>query len=369
MKKVGIFAVMLLLFNSCHNKEGKVQEINWEPLTVSLSNPQKIEIPQVAFECENSIQMIGNQYFFCTPSFEKGSKLNLYRLEDDTLKFLNTITQKGEGPLETAAQCRVYLRADSAIVIAAPSYNSKIFVLEKDKMSDICNISKWTSIPIPKGNVAFIDGIVPLNSSRFLITQIGDVPSMFSYFASSDTNVVSIPCVYPKVDLELQDAQKTMMYAGKSIKHPIEDKVLFYSQLGEYAYIFDLKDGKMDNKIQLKNNPPVYKLGKDGVNVNPSSSNRLSSFFYATEKYLYEKVHKFTLGMIGHETEKNDGYDGWFNNEVCVYDWNGNPVKRYKLDNYISSLVVDSNDENMYCITKDIATDDISLIKYNLKEN
>ena len=65
---------------------------------------------------------------------------------------------------------------------------------------------------------------------------------------------------------------------------------------------------------------------------------------------------------------RNAGYPCWFNNEIKVFDWYGNPVRSYRFDRYLSNFVVDSHDRYLYAVTKDVSTDDASLVRYDLEE-
>lgn len=66
--------------------------------------------------------------------------------------------------------------------------------------------------------------------------------------------------------------------------------------------------------------------------------------------------------------KRNEGYACWFNNEIKVFDWDGNPVRTYKFDRYLSNFVVDREDRFLYAMTKDVETDKDSLVKYELKD-
>ena len=53
---------------------------------------------------------------------------------------------------------------------------------------------------------------------------------------------------------------------------------------------------------------------------------------------------------------------------MSFYDWDGHPVRSYRFDRYLSNFVVDSHDRYLYGITKDVSTDDASLVRYELEE-
>lgn len=362
--KAEIILSLYLLITSCH-QEIKYQEIDWEQYPVEeLSHPKKIVIPEGDFDAEQQFNLINDRYFFCCETFSQAGELHLYRLDNDTLKWQGLITKKGEGPLEMLGRSNVYSTLTNKLVLLSSSFRTKIFTLPDDRISDISDLSKWQGYTVPE-QVGFINEMLPIDTTRFLLTTVGDVPSMFATYHLGDTALTFIPCPYP--DDGFKNASKAVMYDGLIHKHPSKELYFYQCTSGHYMYTFELKDNQMENITYLYNEPPVYKLQKDGINTYMADETIFGGVSFVTEKYIYLKLNDFTMGDLGNEYDRNEGYPCWFNNQLRVFDWSGKPVKTYNLDAYISDFVVDSHDQTLYAITKNVETDDVSFMKYDLK--
>lgn len=180
--------------------------------------------------------------------------------------------------------------------------------------------------------------MIPIDTTRFLVTTVGDVPSLLATYQLGDTLLSFIPFPYP--DDEFSNASKAIVYNGNIYKHPTEERYFYQCLSGRYAYTFTLKDNRMENVSYLLNEPPVFQLGKDGTNVYMANETLFGGTCYVTGKYIYVKLENFTMGDFAEGTieKRNEGYACWFNNEIKVFDWDGNPVRTYKFDRYLSNF-------------------------------
>ena len=163
-------------------------------------------------------------------------------------------------------------------------------------------------------------------------------------------------------------SQRTIMYTGKIFKHPIKDRIVRTCQGGTYACILDVKDQDIEFVNYIYNNPPEHVLDQDGLNAHPKNSNKLGFIDTAvTENYIYLVKYNITLSDLGIDVDdKNNGYPLWFTTQIHVFDWEGNPIKKYNLDKYFTSLAVDSKDQYIYVQTMDPTDGNCSLVKYEL---
>lgn len=53
-----------------------------------------------------------------------------------------------------------------------------------------------------------------------------------------------------------------------------------------------------------------------------------------------------------------DGFDATYSNEIYVFDWDGNPVKKYIIDHRSRNFWVDENDQAIYATTEDLENPD-----------
>lgn len=369
--KAEIVLSLFLFITSCH-QEIKQQGIDWEQYpVVELSHPKKIVIPERDFDAEQHFHLINDCYFFCETMFSQSGEVHLYRLDKDTLKWQGMITQKGNGALDVPqTSSKVHSTSDKSIILSNAYFTTKIFTLPEDRISDISDLSKWQEYIIPK-QIGYIDRIIPINTNYFLFTTNGDVSSMFATYHKGDTTFAFVPCPYPDDGVERLSQQaganRADMYCGQIYKQSGKERILYHSSMGRYMYIFDLKDKQMENVTYLYNEPPRYSINNRGVISDPDMDSLLGFHCYVTSQYIYVYQLEFTLADLGKEYERNGGYSLEFTNELHVFDWSGKPVKTYNLDAYISDFVVDSQDQALYAITKDVETDDVSFLKYDLE--
>lgn len=135
-------------------------------------------------------------------------------------------------------------------------------------------------------------------------------------------------------------------------------KIVISYLYAPYFEIFNLADKKFKSILTIEKFPPIFneiQLG-DYKKFSTTLDTRLGFLDVSmTDKFIYllysgEK-------MVDH---KND--EGKF---ILVFDYEGNPITQYKLDEFVTVFKV-YNDKTIYAIKKDIKAE---LIKYDLHEN
>ena len=359
--------VCLILFSCTNTKEQEYPEVDWSGKETNLSSSKEIIVPVNPLESEARYRLLDDEYLFLSHSFYQDLTLHAYHLQNDTLNYIGKITQKGDGPLEMPNMSYMHQRPNKSLILTSSGYNPKYFVLDDGDFSKATSLNQWNVVKFPaKESGTMVTEVVPLNDSRILVKLMGDVPYPFAYYNAGDSTLSYYPYPFPETEKEMSNAQKSMMCVGRICKHPSKNKILNTYQGGTYACILDV-DGKNIKEVKhIYNIPPQYVPDKDGANSHPKKSNKLGfSEIAVTEKYIYLKKYDFCLGDISKD-DINNGYPLWFDNKIYVFDWEGNPVKKYNLDKYISSFVVDSNDKFIYAQTTNPTDGMCTLIKYEL---
>lgn len=369
----------LAFLSSCHwvdkaNKDG----IDWSKYpTFELSNPTRISIPVRDFEAEQELFLVSDSLFFASETFSQLAELHLYRLRNDTLYWQQLLTQNGQGPLELLQRGDIYELPDGSISLVSPCAQSKLFTLsvESYQTSSVPSLGEWRKGEIPK-NFGFVAHILPIDSDRYLLETVREkATSLFSLYQKGDTTVTDIE--YPCPDQETYDPMsRAMMYSAPMYKRPSENRFFYMATSGRYGYTFQLDHDRMVNIHYLYNKPPRFILEKDGIGFHDAPESEMGQGITVTNRFIYIKFHVFTYAEFCENLdtkgqlaqEKNAGYDCWFNNEIHVFDWDGHPVRTYHLDHHVAGMAVDSQDRYLYAITKDVETDDVSFIKYELPE-
>lgn len=369
MKKYYIyFVIICILTISCKNNQ-KIKtkkEIDWSKMETSLHDPQKIIIPIKPLETEAVFQLIDNQYFFCTMSFYQDRSLYAYQLKNDTLHYIDKVTQRGNGPLEMPGDSYIHKLPNNNLLITSDGYNPKCFLLRDGDMSKITNLGLWEVINFPnKGNAIMANRAFPLNDSRIFLKTIGDIATPFAFYNTNDSVVTFFSFPYPEIDIETSNAQKSIIHVGEICKHPSKNRILNTLQEGSYARILDVDGNNIKHVAYIYNELPQYEPDQDGANIHPKDNKRGFSCIAVTEKYIYIEKSDFFFSDKKNDNI-NNGYPLWFDNKIYVFDWEGNPVRKYNLDKYISSFVVDSNDKFIYGQTMDPTNGICTLVKYKL---
>ncbi|MFR5758833.1 MAG: BF3164 family lipoprotein [Bacteroides cellulosilyticus] len=75
---------------------------------------------------------------------------------------------------------------------------------------------------------------------------------------------------------------------------------------------------------------------------------------YATDRYIYTLNLDMTANEINNKVS---------NPSIQLFDWEGHPLKRYQLDRYISSFIVDEQNGTFYGV---FVEDENSIYKFQL---
>lgn len=353
--------------SSCLQKGKEVPDgIDWSQYpVVELSNPTKITVTGEPFLEEQDIYLASDSDFFFQPFFSQLGEVHLYRLENDTLKWRDKITQKGNGPLETEQNAEVCRTSDGHLSLFAGGYAARSFVLPAGSpSSSLADLGRWTRHSFPT-NLGLLYEMLPIDTARYLVCTAGEVPSLLATYQLGDSALHFIPFPYPEDGLS--DMSRTMSYDGRLYKHPSEEKFLYACYSGRWVFTFELEGNSMKNMLPLYGLVPQFKLKKDGVGVSKSENDFMGANAFVTAKHIFVHLHEFMWKDFFENKIENQGYPYWFANQIYVFDWDGNPVKRIKLDSYVHGYVLDSSERYLYALTKDVKTDDVSFLRYSLK--
>lgn len=362
--KITCFFIIAVLFYSC-TQQVINEDYNWESYpSVQINNGKVISVEGRPFEAEQKFNLISDNYFFCRTTFSQSGELNFYELVNDTLQWRSLITRKGEGPLEMNSHSKVERVSDKSLALLSDGYSAKVFLLNSTKTADIANLANWNPLAV-SDKLGYVNSINMIDSIHALCTLVGDHPSMFGLYNFKENTFSYVPSPYPSD--EMNNTTRTFVYSGFVTKHPERNSFLYMCSSGRYMYTFDLRDSIMDNVASLYNVYPECSDTKAEVSTSASQETLMPGESVITADYIYVRLNKFKFNEREIVLENNNGYPAWFNNEIKVFDWSGNPIGSYVFDHYISSFRVDSKNEFLYATTMDPETQEITLLKYQLK--
>lgn len=232
------------------------------------------------------------------------------------------------------------------------------------KITDIANssVKPFREIRMNEGQYAY--------SSAFLINQ----EEMF-YSGKKDENDTCRYCVYnfkkdclysygnfPHEDLNCQDFPKTdcskqLAYQGHFVTSPDGKKLFFYFYYALGFEIIDIGNRKIELRkfyqypdVSINHIP---QLGINKLNHNPDSYRGFLDAS-ATENHIY---------VLYSDKHFNEDYSSGIH--ILKYDWNGNPLKHYKLNAEVTSISIDEKEDYLYCTTNE---ENGRIIKYEITE-
>ena len=205
--------------------------------------------------------------------------------------------------------------------------------------NDTPRISEYY-IPYSKIN-GFVMEVVKVNDHFICMGKNQDFD--FNRFIVLDTlyNIEYGTGKYPELveKLSISEIQDILYYVCHIALKPDKKRVAFGSYIGAVLEIFDISgiEENIKNINTIKIYPPIFKF-----------TNRLIWYdetiigfedLFATDNFIYALLN----GSIGSEYQ--------YPKSICVFDWNGNPIKRYITDVPLRSFAVDEPSKVIFAVT------------------
>lgn len=355
MKQRLSMIIMILFIISCKNNESNLNRINEFPKKELLKGEAIKEI---------NLYSKGNVNLICIDSFlviQKGEESFFQIFSTKNYMLLSEFGKKGKGPNEFISPELLnqtsYDKENNSPMICVYDYTRRTFT-----KINIYNIIKnqtdqvFYNIPIPRYNQYFTcffyrdDDLMiatPESEWRFVI------------YKDSIQNFNHVPYT-PSLDFSIGDELKTIIYRSASYINKKDGimasaplllgEIDFFSLEGQHlsSSIFSSREilkNDLENKDKIKGNNPKYFI-KD---------------IRANNNYIY---------ALNYDNYQNDFYEtgNYSNQSILVFDWKGNPVKKYILDknHFIKSFAVDWENNRFYGYSSDEM--DNTIIVYQIKD-
>lgn len=241
-------------------------------------------------------------------------------------KVIKSFGRKGEGPCEIQANSNIQKIGSSSVgVHVKPDLNYVEF-----------NLENLDSIYCQNETTAFdynFQKLVKLEEGRFFGSGIFE--GRYALTNNQDYKIDSVFLEYPfQKDLSISFGEMAMLFQGNfTIQHQIQ-RLAFATMSSKALDIFSFEDNKIKViKRFFGNELPVFTSLNDGVTVKaPLSGNNVWG-------YLSISSSNFNIYLLHSGRRTDDNYNK--SNVVLVYDWDGNPVRRFELDQEVSIIAVD----------------------------
>lgn len=333
LKNIVLFLILALLCG-CSHKRAEINRYSGFEQTISVKST-KIEIPPVLLYPRN-LFLLKDRLIVLN---EKTDTLfQVFSMPE--LEYQGQFGIKGEGPND------FHLPS-----IQAVSYTEFGFILsDLNKLKAI----NWensephiTSTDMPY-QFQYFNGLMELKDSLYCCnTEYGSEYEL--RFLYPDGNYEELG-VYPEeVKPRFKDAlARNQAYNSLLAAKPDGTCVaVFYQHLRRYRIYNANGELKTDNVLDILPCQELPDVRDENRYIHPIA-------LYATDRYIYTLNLDMTVNEISNKVS---------NPSIQLFDWEGHPLKRYQLDRYISSFIVDEQNGTFYGV---FVEDENSIYKFEL---
>lgn len=288
--------------------------------------------------------------FIITSTYNRNSFFTVYSINNNNIQELYSFGEKGEGP------------EDFIFPTSLRIYDKYVHFYDK-ALSKYITIESLDSLKIQTKNVQSLgfNNLIKLTNGDFLGDGFfSDV--RFKLIQKEDTISLKIP--YPSEDKTKESVQTGLAYQGDINRNPKRDQIVYTSSYGDIIEIYKSTNNGIEQIFSQQLQYPLYtpqdqNSGEISSNLSPKCI-KSALCTYVTEKYIYILYSGMTMDDPMHN----------YSNIVHVYDWQGNPQKKYILDKHLTCIGIDEHDQFLYGVYWEIdeAKDDetIGFTKYKL---
>ncbi|WP_298063993.1 BF3164 family lipoprotein [uncultured Rikenella sp.] len=289
---------------------------------------------------------------------------NLYELKGDSLIRMGNFIRNGKGPKEVLSRAYLTVRDDGSLLIAPNGYNTHFFISDKHPDS-ILNPHSWKTFNYPRTN-SYLGMVRPLGKNGYILpSSTGGLDYLYERFTVGDSIFTGTNSPFPERESECSNLSKSMAYKVQLYRRPGEDRYVSVAYFGDWVTIFNVEGDSITRKKSILNTPPTFTLREDGINIRYDDENSMGFLAAVTEDYIYLFKHLIKYGDFGHILEYK-GYPATYSDEIWVYDWEGNPVRRFILDVPVAMIGTDPQDQFLYAALIDPETSDQRILRFAL---
>ena len=284
--------------------------------------------------------------------------IQLFSIMDDSLHFEGVFLNKGRGPNELVSPSYY---ADSSGLYIADNLSASGRLYEYSYAEDKGLTMKAVSDLSGFRPYFFSDKFIRTGNGKFIVAGGRTNNNEIISFIDLDRNE-SIPLdFWPEDGYEGIAAFKQVAYCGNSSLAVNGKKLMYGCDYGRYLDIMTIENHKIAGHNLIYGDLPTLQDSKQSpFGVDPESEfGGLQA--KATDRYIYVRhLNKYT------ETTDND-YPWNFNDEIEVFDWDGNLLRRYITDRpfVLFSAAADDSSLITYGLS-DEETQELSLSVYTL---
>ena len=347
-----ICAVYLL--SACTNKD-KESPI----LLFSANSITPVVSEQSGFD-ENSLALIVglqcNDSSLVVLDNHSGYSFTLFSLYPE--EYIGRFGRIGRGPGEILYGASGTLNGGSFDI-----YSPDIDLIAKYSVSGLYSEIESGAQTLAKFNIpnAHFSKVIPINDKTFLGAGAYNSTYQFLLFNSNDDVLDYAVEIFNKDDRTFNEYHKYLSNQGVLRKHPSQNKFVYSITHSSNIDFIEVNDGSINlvNSIRLRD-PEGKPFGSNGMNyVIPDSTMPIGYIDLA-----FDTDYVYALYTDKKGKEPDGRINSTSSNLVLVFDWDGNPVKMYRLDRSAYYIAVNKVTKKMYCAVKDSGA--WNIVRYDL---
>lgn len=283
-------------------------------------------------------------------AFDGKSDKFFHVFEMPELNYLGSKISKGRGPLEETFIDPFFRRTGKNQILYRP--DSKVKTLGYNILNNEFELVNEVSIP---EEILEIQQVFRIGDTFYCWDYFSESKVEFLSFRKDSESVLSFGTLIPVYkDLKGIEFNQALFARIVTVKPDNELFAVVYDKF-PILRIYQARNGSLIKEIRLENNQafPRALIDKNSSEADFDLVMQNYRKIKSTNNYIYALYIGKTIGEI---RQKNIGLSD-FSNEIHIWDWSGNPIKRVLLDREIFSFDI-SHDEKHLIASSIISADE-----------
>lgn len=277
------------------------------------------------------------------------SRLVVYRVEGDSLKYFKGLIDRGRGPREFYYPEYSLLGDTLFVSTSDPTGMLAIYGIPLNDTSTIGDAGRWKEYSFTERDIMTGLSFAPLGKGKFLIA--GGKANTRQIFSLADFNSGErVPISFFPNDSTTGPLHSKQMVYMQSKLCSQKGKILYTNLNARYMFIASIDGTCLVEKAMIYSHLPQYEIKQD-ENIRFTVDGEYGILPYSTPERVYAQVGR-TVREVK-ESEGDNGYPAEWVNEIEVYDWNGKFLDNYKTDRPFYSFAVSDDNRRLYTFSQD----------------
>lgn len=248
----------------------------------------------------------------------------------------------GQGPTEIPLGCGGYICQNKYKV-----FNCVVGYIAQYDIDSLCaNINEYPKVLSRKTftNDMFFTGIIPVNDSLHFGVGVYESKKQYVLFDNEGQTIDADVLIYNAFDDRFNKTQKILSNQGRLAKAPDSNKYAFILNHSSNIDFIEVIDNKINVIKLLRERDPLY------VPMQRETTTAVYPDIDSSIGYIYVTAgNNFVYALY---TDKKET-EARSSNIVYVFDWNGNPVKKYKLAQEAYYITVNERNNQLYAAIRE----------------